>query len=280
MRIANILVAAALLISAPLSDACGGQIEIRVRNEMSAGGFGITPVWAGFHDGSFEAFTPGTNLAGSSYRPLAELGITTNLANAFGGLGPQTVVGSSPILPGMTVARTLNVADPAATPMFDFASMVIPSNDFFIGSPSNGPLTIFDSLGRIIDGAGNLASSRVIRIFGRMVWDAGTEVDNSNFGAAFLVGVNEFHHTPANSTARLVFGGPTDYTAYFASLNGRATHGGYSISQLFGPDDLIATIRITAVPEPSNLVLSGFGLAGAAVLGARRRSAFARRFAN
>ncbi|RUL86828.1 PEP-CTERM sorting domain-containing protein [Tautonia sociabilis] len=35
---------------------------------------------------------------------------------------------------------------------------------------------------------------------------------------------------------------------------------GYNISQQLAPSDLIATIRIQAVPEPSTIALCGLGL--------------------
>jgi hypothetical protein len=87
-------------------------------------------------------------------------------------------------------------------------------------------------------------------------------VDNINFGAAFIVGDNATDHVAENGTASLVFGGNNDLTAYLNSILGKATPGGYDISHLISPEELVATITITAVPEPSSLALGAIGAVG------------------
>lgn len=69
----------------------------------------------------------------------------------------------------------------------------------------------------------------------------------------------------------LVFGGP-DQTAYLSSILGEATPYGYDISHLISANDVIATIQIDAVPEPSRIVLLGAGAAGLLIGAARRRA--------
>ncbi|WP_435008674.1 spondin domain-containing protein [Tundrisphaera lichenicola] len=259
---------AALLALAVASPADAGIIDITVTNNQPGGGFAFSPVWFGLHDGSFDAFDPGESLKGTPIQTVAELANTGPISAAFSGLGPQITVGSMPYFPGASVSASLNVADPTATRFLNFASMVVPSNDFFFGNPS--PLALFNAAGQLIDANGLVTQTRTIRIFGRQVWDAGTEVDDANFGAAFLVGDNITDHVDQNGSAQLVFGGSNDLSSYLNSLDGRATPAGFDISHLITPDDLIATIVITnsvAVPEPSSLVLAGVGLAGALGLG-------------
>ena len=60
----------------------------------------------------------------------------------------------------------------------------------------------------------------------------------------------------------MVFGGATDFSGYLGSINGKATPGGYDISHLISSGDLIATIQINSVPEPSAAILLGLGVSG------------------
>jgi len=232
------------------------MIQISVTNNQPAGGFAITPVWFGLHDGTFDLFNPG-GAASPPLEAVAELGETGPLMTAFTGRGPQTTLtsggGLPPFRPGDSNSVDLNVLNPAMARYLSFASMVVPSNDLFLGNPDPLAIPIFDA-------AGVFTGPRTIQIFGRMVWDAGTEVNNIAVGPAFVVGIDALLGTTENGTARLFFDDP-NAGSYLASINGVLTPGG-TISSLFGPDDLIATIRINAVPEPSSLTLAGIGLCG------------------
>jgi hypothetical protein len=59
-----------------------------------------------------------------------------------------------------------------------FASMVVPSNDAFIGNHDPWAIELFDA-------AGNFKGKQVITVPGSMVWDAGTEL-NTEMDAAFI----------------------------------------------------------------------------------------------
>ena len=163
----------------------------------------------------------------------------------------------------------VSVADPAVSQYLDFASMVVPSNDFFFANQDPKAYQLFDS-------AGNFTGPITINIYGSNVWDAGSEVDNINYGAAFIVGDNITDHVAANGLVSQVFGGPNDFSSYLNSINGKATPYGYDISHIITPDDLIATITVVqSVPEPSTFLMFGIGAVGLVITA--RRKAFAKR---
>ncbi len=259
-RVWSSAIIAFTLLGLASSAARAGSIRISVTNNQPAGGFAITPVWFGLHDGTFDLFNPGA----AASRPLesvAELGDTGPLMTAFTGMGPQTTLtsggGLPPFRPGDSNSVDLNVPNPAMARYLSFASMVVPSNDLFLGNPNPLAISIFDA-------AGAFTGPQTIQIFGRMVWDAGTEVNNIANGPAFVVGVDDRLGATENGTVRLFFD-DSNAGSYLASINGVVTPGG-TISRLFGPDDLIATIQVTAVPEPSSLALAGIGMCGLIVL--------------
>lgn len=249
--------------------------QFSVVNNQPSGGFAITPVWFGLSNGSFSAFSTGQNLTGTPYQAMAELGSASALTSAFNGVGPQITVGGAPLGPAGTghpsgAVGTLDIANPSANQFLNYASMVVPSNAFFFGNDSDHQVRLFNNAGQLIDAGGNVTLSRTIQIFGSQVWDAGTEVNNIDFGAAFIVGDNASDHVAASGTAQLVFGGVIDDSSYLSSINGKATPYGYNISHVITSSDLIATITISSVPEPSSISLAAIGLAG--VLLARHRN--------
>lgn len=116
-------------------------------------------------------FTPG-NAAPPALEALAEDGIVGGLQSSFVS-GMQGVVaapggfaGAPVIEPGETGSVTIDV-DMLQNRFFNFASMVIPSSDSFIGSPDS--IEVFDVAGNFVGGGNSVEFS----ILGNQIWDAG-----------------------------------------------------------------------------------------------------------
>ena len=160
----------------------GVDVEVVVTNRAPANGTFQTPVWIGFHNGTFDLydrdapanmFFPTTN----ALERIAEDGTVDPLNTAFaaGGNGTiqATLAGATipPLNPGEVVRRTLRV-DPnnPASRYFSYASMVIPSNDAFIANGNPLAHAVFDVAGAFVFNA--------FSVLGAEVLDAGTEVND------------------------------------------------------------------------------------------------------
>lgn len=155
------------------------DLRISIKNVNDAGGVYTTPFWFGFHDNSFDAFNIGQP-ASAGLEMLAEDGDSTGLGAGIlvADADAQTIViagAAGPIEPGETTSATIDV-DGTSNTYVNWAAMILPSNDAFIG---NGvPTQLFSDTGEFL---GELAGV----ITGDRVRDAGTEV-NTETDAAFL----------------------------------------------------------------------------------------------
>lgn len=259
------LAAAALVTSTLMaSQAAAVTLEFTVTNNQAEGGLFLTPLYLGLHDGTFDAFdegaaaTAGVELLAEEGSPMAVAGERRALLpNSQGGVitGPAgfgSVEGQPPVLdPGETATLRIRV-DPTNR-YLTFLSMVIPSNDAFIGNDDPRAYQLFDDMG-------NFTGLGPIEVTLGQIWDAGTEVNN-NIGAAFnsAGGIG----TVEGGTISLLGDGVAD-------LFGQGTAAGTSISALLNSS--LATITVAAVPLPATLPLLGAALlAGGAA--ARRRKA-------
>lgn len=225
----------------------------------------ITPVWFGFHDGSFDLFNPG-EAASDALERIAEDGdaslLGPALADATGGTGQGGLVfgpgmGDSPpiFFPGQTGSSSVINLD-EGNRYFTFATMVIPSNDFFIG---NGmAVDIFDDMGNFVG----------VNLFvtGAMVWDAGTEVnDEIPLNTAALGQMVPDTGVDENGTVLLAgengFGFLEGGNVLAARTNGDFNLPGYPI----------ANIRVEVIPEPSAMALLGLGVVGLLIAVRRRK---------
>jgi len=260
------------------------DVRVTVTNNGPSGGVALTPLWGGFHDGSFDSYNGGLS-AQPGIESIAEDGDASLLSSDFNGgytyvdngtsnrvLTSQTsgrvdgVIGSPsgppPIQPGETVSQTFTL-DASQNGYFSYASMILPSNDLIVfnGDPlAHDISTLFDIGGSISFDIG-LAGT---------VNDAGTEINDFDFTAG-----NPLFGLPGGQTGPNQgadeFGVVTNVTGdpFADFLNAP----GVDLSQFnFNNEKLytrgIATITITAVPEPSSALLLCLGLAGVA---ARRR---------
>jgi len=101
------------------------------------------------------------SMAGAASAVSLKISVTNN--------SPQGFAGAPLIEPGETGSVTLNVD--SANRFFSFLSMILPSNDQFIG---NGDPTAH----QIFDAAGNFLGNQTINVSGLNAYDAGTEVNN------------------------------------------------------------------------------------------------------
>jgi len=232
------------------------DVTISVQNLASPNGIAFAPLHVGFHSGSYDAF----NLGQAPTAPIisvAEGGAGNAWRAAFAAADPMATLGTvgGLLLPGASNSLTLRV-DTAVNPMFSFASMVVPSNDFFIGNDNPMAYRLFN--------AGGMLSIPTITVKAGDIWDAGSEVFDP--AAAAFVGNNDLR-TPQNSVVALNF-------AELASFNGLTTGAGYTFTSGLAVDSEVYRIgfAVSAVPEPETLALLVAGLLGIGFV-ARRRAA-------
>ncbi|MEM9364571.1 MAG: spondin domain-containing protein [Planctomycetota bacterium] len=164
------------------------RLYVQYENLADLGGLSQTPVWFGVHEGNFEVARggrPASEFPGLEL--IAEEGDVSELVTRFqsesNGSGtlltaPDGFAGAPVFEPGEVVTSFLDVNGPDSNRFLSFASMVIPSNDAFIANLDPRAYELFDA-------AGNFNGARTITIYGQDIWDAGTEVNDPNGGAAF-----------------------------------------------------------------------------------------------
>lgn len=253
LKACAIVAATAPSVLFPAAHAAVIQLRVNVENLAPANSVSFAPLQVGFHNGSFDAFNNG-QAAGPAIVSIAEGGSGSAWFPAFAAADPTAVLGSvlpnppGPLTPGAS-GSTVFTIDTLLNPFFTFASMVVPSNDLFIG---NDNPTAF----RLVDDAGNLLITSISQ-FGRDIWDAGSEAFDP-LNAAFVVGGNNDTRTPQNGVVSFNF-------SELNGFNGLTTGAGYVFDRQFAADSAIYRISISQVPEPGTLalLLSSLGLLGA-----------------
>jgi hypothetical protein len=237
-------------------------LRVEMENLQAADGFWLTPVWVGMHDGSFNLFDAGSP-ASSSLELLAEEGNFSGIQSDFAGFGTASVLfgsgfgnGTPPLIaPGTTAFSEFMVNNTSAERYFSFASMVIPTNDAFIGNDNGMAFEVFDSMG-------NFHGPITIEVFAGNVWDAGTEV-NDGQGAPFNTAGGT--STPELLSVRIHPG--------LNVYDGINTPAGTTINTSgFSSSTPIARFTLSAVPEPTSAGVLGLVALSGLIL-RRRRSA-------
>jgi len=168
-----------------------------VSSNAPVGGVALTPVWVGFHDGSFDSYNGGLSSQVGLER-LAEDGNNSVLAADFAnnltyidnssgtavsatvastqvGTRVQGSIGSAiappPIQPGEAESAVFNLATDGSNDLFSYASMILPSNDYYI---ANGNPFAHD-ISSVLNGGGPI--SFAIGLSGQ-INDAGTEIND------------------------------------------------------------------------------------------------------
>lgn len=251
---------AALLASSLLTAAATAQpvqIRVTVQNMAPANSISFAPLRIGFNNGTYDSFNTGQS-ASPAIVSIAEGGSGNAWFPAFAAAQPSATLGTvlpnpaGPLTPGASGTDVFTV-DPSINRFFTFGSMVVPSNDHFIGNDNPMQYTLFDAMGNL--------SITTISQFGRDIWDAGSEATDP-LNAAFVMGGNNDLRTPQNGVVNFDFMG-------LDAFNGLTTGAGYTFNRQFGANDEVYRITFEIVPAPgADAMLSLGGL-----LAARRRRA-------
>ncbi|MEL4896446.1 spondin domain-containing protein [Crocosphaera sp. Alani8] len=170
-------------------------LKVEIENLGPDGGVALTPVWVGFHDGSFDIYNGGLTSQEGLER-IAEDGNTmpismdflsnrTYVQNGVSGLFDSTQVGTrvdgaigeAPITAGTMATSTFEVTPDNSNLYFSYTSMILPSNDYFLANAD--PLA--HSLTTLFSGEDSFISFE-IGLPGSFR-DAGTEVNDFNTSA-------------------------------------------------------------------------------------------------
>ena len=200
-----------IAILASLTATSHAQTRIRVEFEsnFSSTGTGFAPLGAVFHDGSFQTFDTNTQLSQSDgLALLAEGGNpATFLAEAEAQNSSFNVGNTDGQIGGSNrpVSRFFEIDVDSDNTTFSYASMFLPSNDWFIADQTGAGVDI----SALLDG-----SSAELTIDVTTVYDAGTELEDFFRGGG--TGADPFSLTPRLSDEN--GGNPNDQNDFISTV--------------------------------------------------------------
>ncbi|MEM9645954.1 MAG: spondin domain-containing protein [Planctomycetota bacterium] len=239
-----------------------------VENLGVTGGTYVTPVFVGFHDGTFDLFDGGSP-ASTELEAIAEDGNAGPLGTSFANAGfTGGTVGGGPLAPGASGSRDFTIMMGANTSRLLLATMVLPTNDWFLG---NG-----DPMGLDLS---NLGAGPQTFVLDRL-YDAGTEVNDFATSAG-----NPLLNVPGGQlgvpNTGMTEGGNISLVGTIQADGSVVGTGGTIANPFSGFANLPAgfnpglgqvRVTVTAVPEPSTVLALGAFAVGAVVTHRRRRA--------
>ncbi len=225
-------------------------VTVTVENRAPTNSVSFAPLRIGFNNGTFDAFNVG-EAAGAPIISIAEGGSGSDWFPAFAAADPGALLGTvgGLLQPGQTASGTFSF-DAGLNPFFTFGSMVVPSNDFFIGN--DDPMEY-----RLFDAAGDLVITSIEQNAAE-IWNAGSEIFDPAAAAFLQIG---------NNGLRTSEGGAVAFNfSELAGFNGLTTGSGYVFNSQLQASTPIYRISFStaAVPEPGTwlMLILGFGTAG------------------
>ncbi|MCH6258507.1 spondin domain-containing protein [Puniceicoccaceae bacterium K14] len=243
------------------------SIKITVENLSPDDGIWFTPVFLGFHDGSFDTFDAGSAASGS-IEALAEGGDTSGLMGDIGSVSgaightlvqDTTAMGPPGVLfnPGSSNSYTFDL-DSTDNRYFSFASMLLPSNDAFFGNDDAMGYELFD-----INGDFNYGFE--VNIYGSDIWDSGTE-ENDGMGAPFSM---------IGGVSTDTVNGVVAQHAGLDNFIGTNLGNGNPLGSAFSANTALVRITAEKVPDATPFIgaIGGLALLGFNVVARRKRFA-------
>jgi hypothetical protein len=254
----NCLMAGLMVAIAAAPPALAVDVRVTVENLAPQNSVSLAPFRFGFGSGTFDAFNNNEaafllgfpTIADAPIVTVAEGGSGSNWFPAFAAAEPNANLGSvlgpgGPFLPGQANSAVISV-DPSNR-FFTFGTMVVPSNDHFLGNANPLAFEVFDAGGNLILNQFTENASRI--------WDAGSETENPLNAAFLAVGTNA-NRENENGVVTFNF---TDLAAF----NGLQTAPGYTFnSNLLAADTPVLRVSFAVVPEPATIALAGLGAVG------------------
>jgi Spondin_N/PEP-CTERM motif len=266
LRAPLICASVACLAVLSVSPALAVNVRVTIRNLSASDSVALSPFTLAAHDGTFDAFDAGS-AASIGIENVAELGDGTDLLAAINSAQPSAVTataiatsgGFGPgIFPPGASGSIILTLDPVMNRYLSYGSMVVPSNDSFLGNDSPTAVELFDAGGNFV--------AADFTLNGSAIWDAGTEV-NQLTGAAYVVGEDATLGTDENGVIQLA-----NLATQFSPYVGSSTPVGATFLTAPGAATPVASFSFELVPEPSALVLATMALCGLVVARRRRQA--------